>query len=347
MESNQRPVIRIRDTDDLLAVVPFLLGFHPGADLILLAVDTSGAIVLAARLDLPATDGPAQPLAAGLNMVITKIKDRFEVSVALVGYGEPEQVAPAVAVARDALGQAGIAVREALRVRRGRFWRLDCDRPEASCPAEGVAFEPSTSPVTAAAIYAGLAVLSGRDALAQMLAPVTGPAAEAMAEASATARLFLVDLAEATAREAAGAGLSDQARRERLTRAITDAADDELRHAQHRYRAGQAVEDTHAARLGVLLALPAVRDAAARSTGRQEWQIQMYSDLVRRADPDFVAAPATLLALCALQAGNGALASIAVDRALEAEPDNRFAQLLAQAVAVGIDPDTVATLLTY
>jgi hypothetical protein len=61
----------------------------------------------------------------------------------------------------------------------------------------------------------------------------------------------------------------------------------------------------------VLLALPAVWDAA-RTTGGQEWQIRMYSDLVRQAKPEFVTGPAILLALCALWAGNGALGRVSV-----------------------------------
>ena len=72
----------------------------------------------------------------------------------------------------------------------------------------------------------------------------------------------------------------------------------------------------------------------------------MYSDLVRRAEPPFTAPAATLLALCALQAGHGALAAMAVDRALSADPQDRFAHLLHRAIAAGIDPDTVTALLT-
>ena len=72
----------------------------------------------------------------------------------------------------------------------------------------------------------------------------------------------------------------------------------------------------------------------------------MWSDLVRRAEPPFTAPAATVLALCALQAGHGALASMAVDRALSADPQDRFAQLLHRAIAAGIDPDTVTALLT-
>jgi pyrroloquinoline quinone (PQQ) biosynthesis protein C len=71
----------------------------------------------------------------------------------------------------------------------------------------------------------------------------------------------------------------------------------------------------------------------------------MWSDLVRRAEPDFVASPANLLAICALRAGNGLLANLAVARAIDAEPDNHLAHLLRHAIDAGISPDEVAALL--
>jgi Tfp pilus assembly protein PilF len=71
----------------------------------------------------------------------------------------------------------------------------------------------------------------------------------------------------------------------------------------------------------------------------------MWADLVRRAEPEFATGPAIMLTLAALQAGDGALAAIAVQRALQADPSDRLANLLAQAVAEGIDPATVTKLL--
>ena len=43
---------------------------------------------------------------------------------------------------------------------------------------------------------------------------------------------------------------------------------------------------------------------------------RLWTDLTRRACPGYVAAPAALLAFTAWQAGNGALANLALDRAL-------------------------------
>jgi hypothetical protein len=57
------------------------------------------------------------------------------------------------------------------------------------------------------------------------------------------------------------------------------------------------------------------------------------------------ATPAALLAVCALRAGNGALAGAAVAAALSAEPGNRLARYLHLIVSAGIAPHEIAAIL--
>ena len=229
----------------------------------------------------------------------------------------------------------------------GRFWHLD-----SAGPADGIPFEPTVNPAAATAVYAGLVALPDRDAFADTLAPVTGPARDRMVIATATACEFLVELldaARADTADAAEPGESgddpDTALDTPLGLALQQAARTYLTQAHDSYRAGRPVDDEHAATLIVLLELPSLREFAARRTSREAWQIEMWTDLVRRAEPPFTAGPATLLALCAMQAGNGALANVAIDRALDTDPDDRLTQILARVIAAGIDPDTVAALL--
>ena len=347
MSSTDRPTVRVRGTKDMLAVIPFLLGFQPDASLVLLAVDDgSGGVVTGARLDLPTADQPLGRVRAALDLVIAKLTTRGGISVVLAGYGPADRVEPTVTTAAEALQAAGIPIRDALRVADGRFWRLRCADP-AACPPHGIPFEPATSPATAAAVYAGLVALPDRDALAATLAAVTGPARDGMVAATLAACAFLdelLDAARAGTAEAAyrpGAVLDTQ-----IGRALQAAARTYLTHVQDSHQAGVPVDDEHAATLTVLLELPSLWEFAARRTNGEAWQIAMWSDLVRRAEPPFTAPAATLLALCALQAGHGALASMAVDRALSADPQDRFAQVLKRAIAAGIDPDTVTALLT-
>ena len=56
--------------------------------------------------------------------------------------------------------------------------------------------------------------------------------------------------------------------------------------------------------------------------------LRLWSDLTRLARPGYVAAPASLLAFVAWQAGDGALANVALDRALADDPRYSMARLL-------------------
>jgi Domain of unknown function (DUF4192) len=61
---------------------------------------------------------------------------------------------------------------------------------------------------------------------------------------------------------------------------------------------------------------------------------------VRRVQPELAAAPATLLAFAAWRAGDGAVASIALDRAFDADPAYPMARLLSDAIDNGLSPRT-------
>jgi Domain of unknown function (DUF4192) len=76
---------------------------------------------------------------------------------------------------------------------------------------------------------------------------------------------------------------------------------------------------------------PQVFDAESLSNGLPRWSLSrpvMLGRDTRR--PSHVAAPASLLAFCAWQAGDGALANVALDRALD---DNPLAELFRKAQA--------------
>jgi len=345
MSGTQRPTLRVDSTADMVALIPFLLGFHPADSLVLLAVDdTTNHIRTAARLDLPRTDAPSAAVDAALHRAVTALG--AGVSVVLAGYGPTARVEPMLTVAGEKLHAAGIGIRTALRIADGRFWHLLCTDP-ATCPPDGTPFEAASSQAAAAAVYAGLVALPGREALAATLAPVTGPARQRMIAATAAACALLAEVLDAARAEADEADEHPDAVLDiRLGHALQAAARTYLTRVQERYRAGRPVDDEHAAMLTVLLDLPSLWDVAARATNGEAWQIQMWSDLVRRAEPAFTSPAATLLALSALQAGHGPLAGMAVGRALAADPRDRFAQLLDLAIAAGIDPGTVTALLS-
>ena len=90
------------------------------------------------------------------------------------------------------------------------------------------------------------------------------------------------------------------------------------------------------------LALTSLRvrdDAWARmDPGHREAHQRLWTDLTRHAQPGYVAAPASLLAFTAWQAGNGALANVALDRALADDPGYSMAQLLRDTIDAGAPP---------
>jgi hypothetical protein len=336
--------LRLAEPAETISIVPYLLGFHPTTSVGVLAL-REAHVLAAARLDLP-TDfaDRARYIEAALELTDRLAASGAEAAI-LIGYGPVEPVALAVDLMTAILAEAGIAVRDALRVGDQRWWHLSCIDPMC-CPAYGTAFDPSTSVAAASATVAGLVALPSRDAVAAQLAPICGPARQAFAAATEAAVTRLLDVADLAAPEPGnGAGDSDAWMSTPAGEAMTIVGQQLLTEALGTYRHGQVLDDHRAATLTVLLGMPAVRDAAIRLSTGDDWQIRMWTDLVRRVEPEFTPVPAVLLALAALQAGNGILADCAVRRALDADPDNRVAQLVLQLVQTGIDPYSTAALI--
>jgi len=330
------PFARLTGPADVLAFVSYLLGVKPASSLLLVAMHGRDGLVFVMRLDLPENTAVWQQLPQAVDRIAAYPQDGL--FVVLIGYGPAGPVEAAVEAARAELTRTAVPVRDTLRVSEGRFWRLDCADP-ACCPADGVRFDQVAS-IATTAVYAAPVALPDRRTFDATLAPVTGEARLRMRVATATACAYLSDLVEGSAAlRGRGATVNKQ-----VGRAIHLALQDYLLEAREAYRQAQPVDDLYAATLTVIVDLPAVHTLAARLTGSEPWQILMWTDLVRRADPQFTAAPATLLALCAMRAGNLVLADLAVQRALATEPDHRLGQRLAQAINAGIHPDDVAAM---
>jgi hypothetical protein len=117
-----------------------------------------------------------------------------------------------------------------------------------------------------------------------------------------------------------------------------------VREALDRYTAGGRLDDDELAWLVVLLTHDAARDDA--------WQRMLavspiaehqavWTDVVRRVPREYVAAPATLLALSAWRAGNGSLADVAAQRALDAVPGYGLAEVVREALRAGVPPSAI------
>ena len=196
----------------------------------------------------------------------------------------------------------------ALRVEDGRYFTYGEDGP-----AEGIPFTV-TRPE---------GVLARRDDLVEQLAPAGGAAATRMARAVARA-------------EAA-----DPGREARLAVVASAIA---------RYRDGGHLAAGHDETARLLAALRHLRfrdDAWARMDPvHKAAHLRLWTDLTRHAPAGYVAAPASLLAWVAWQAGDGALANIALDRADADNPTYSMAQLLRQLITAGLPPSSAMLPMT-
>ncbi|MDG4790858.1 DUF4192 domain-containing protein [Micromonospora sp. WMMD1102] len=330
MTSNDRAILAVRSTADLLAAVPYLLGFHPADSLVVMAL-RGNRVVFVARGDLPEITGPAAADEIGEAAAqVAAIVARQHVEITtVIGYGEPARVTPTVDAVTAALGRAGLPVLEALRVTGDRYWSYVCD-DAGCCPPDGRPFDCSTSQLAAAATFAGQVALPDRDALARRLAPLDGPARDELRKAAGRAEIRLQALLA-----------EDRPDPPHGRRALRRAGRAAVREATDRYRNGGQLTDDEVAWLCLLMVHLPVRDDAWQATGGEEWHLTLWTDVLRRAEPELVPAPATLLGFAAWRAGQGALASVAVERALAAQPDYSFAQLLAEALQAGIGPSVL------
>jgi hypothetical protein len=204
-----------------------------------------------------------------------------------------------------------------------------------------VPFDVSTTAVAAQMTLAGNVTLPNRTALERMVAPLGGASHLSMRQATIRA-------------ENRAATLVAQAARSRtsprgILRPVVDEGLRAVGRAIRTYRAGGSITDhDEIAWLAVTLADLRVRDDAwARMDPKyREAHRRLWIDVVRRATPRYVPAPACLLAFTAWQSGDGGLANVAIARALEADASYTMALLLLEAVGSGLPPSEARLRMT-
>jgi hypothetical protein len=313
--------LTLRSIADILSMVPYLLGFHPSDSVVLLGL-RQGRVVFQVRGDLAG--------AAELARHYGEVVNRQQVTdVIIVGYGPVAAVTPAVLAIDRQLAAMHLNVLDVLRVTDGRFWSYACDSLDC-CPAEGTPFDPVNGPIAAAAVVAGHVALPSRQAVQRRLAPLGGLARADMTRATARADQRLTELVEGAA-DPSGA----------LRAAGVAAVDDAL----SRQRSGAQLDNDELAWLTVVLVYLPVRDHACEAVGGDLGvHVGLWTEVLRRAEPELSVAPATLLSFAAWRAGDGVIASMAVERALAADPDYALARLLAEVIAGGLPPQAWDTI---
>jgi hypothetical protein len=307
--------VRVTDPGSVLSIVPLILGYQPAeGDLVLLGLGERGRLVMAMRVDAAHVDREA---AGQLRGIMRNAQRSGARSAILVGYGKGEAITPAIDAAVPAAGDLLIA--DALRVEGNRYWSYHCTNLEC-CPAEGREFGAETAATTALRTH-GLTAEPSREALAARIAAPQGERAEAARQAW---------------ERALRAPLSVDSGRRAVQEALTGC------------RAGKTLDNDDAARLAAAMRMLPVRDDAwARMTPEHaDEHLALWTDVVRRVPDAGLAGPATLLAWCAWQKGNGALANMAIDRALEATPEYSMATLVRHALSAGLPPTAAVPPMT-
>ena len=359
---------------DVLAVLPFQLGFHPRDCLV--AVSLHGTRMgLVQRIDLP----PPEHVGDAVSAMIAPLRQYNPTTVLLIGFEEREGESRAVldemsAACRD----DGIEVTERMVVRGGRWFAPDCHL--TCCPPEGLRL-PAPAEVPAVAEFVGREIcpLSDRSALAERLEP-TSPLLGRAVSGEADQRW-------AIRRESTGPGQTERKAgdtsrntgRTRLDvwRASELAVWSMVLRDDDEAEAIQTLRPQDLAVLAVSLTDVALRDGLIAwlcpgtmprelidptllvllsralpdplSLERNLGDVERIIGLQRigqrlcelcAALPDVWAVPAlTVLASFAWWRGDGALTRIALDRALRVDPHYRLARLLERMVDLAIRPE--------
>lgn len=314
---------------DLVATVPYLLGFDPRDCVVCVAVH-DGAVAVAAHLRLP---GPAEDDSPDWTAVADLIAARGHQAF-IVGYGTADQIDAAVEQCAEPIAAAGVEVTAAMRVHDGRIY---CLGSSCGCPPDGIAYDPDTSTVPAQATVRGIAPLADRDAVDALLDPVTGPDRDRMAAATTAAMHRLARALSAGRPATAGLNVTAWLATGPPPDLVADGIA-AVREAFAAAAAGQTLLDEQVAWLATVLLIPAVREHAWLASDGSDAHRTLWIDVTRRAVGRTAATPASLLAVTAYLAGDGALASAGVDRALTAEPTLQLARLVGVALRAGIPP---------
>jgi Domain of unknown function (DUF4192) len=325
--------VRLSRPAELAASLPQLLGFRPRESVVLVALADAdgGRVGLTVRVDIPREeDAPAlaRLLAEKVctddprGVVVAVVSDDGDAVMAGLPDLPHRRLVWEVVKALDVLD---VAVPEALLVRGDRWWSYDCSRPCCD-PDAGTPLPRGVTALEAAAVVTGTAVADCREDLARRIAPPPGADQVAMADACARAG---VEHAEDI--QAIGWDATAEASWAALSAAVA--------------RCGPggpqpALSDAEIARLVWGLRDIDVRDRALEiALGPDAAAAEvLWTECTRRAPAPLDAAPATLLAVSAWLRGDGAMANIALDRALRSQPRYVLAALLAEALARCLRP---------
>ena len=307
---------------DLLAAIPFLIGYHPENSLVLVALKDD-SVGMAMRVDMPTDIAPES-----YDLLASHFRREAADAALIVAYVDSQSDPEAVLINTSAaLLRAGISIKESLIVSDGRYRSMLCHDSECCSPLGSPIPDIDSSRIAAEHVIAGhpmpFANVSG---LVQSIAALPSAMEESW---QSEVRAFWI--------ESDSENLLDL-QRDGAT-AVIDLAGE--------YAQGRGAEDRElVARVIGRISDIQVRDYALGShneeTADAYWQ--MWRELLLIAPRGFVAPIASIFAALAYERGEGALAHKALDRALADDERYSLALLLRRVFTAGWPPQSFSAM---
>ena len=307
---------------DLLAAIPFLIGYHPENSLVLVALKDDN-VGMAMRVDMPTDIAPES-----YDLLASHFQREAADAALIVAYVDSQSDPEAVLINTSAaLLRAGISIKESLIVSDGRYRSMLCHDSECCSPLGSPIPDIDSSRIAAEHVIAGhpmpFANVSG---LVQSIAALPSAMEESW---QSEVRTFWI--------ESDSENLIDL-QRDGAT-AVIDLAGE--------YAQGRGAEDRElVARVIGRISDIQVRDYALGShneeTADAYWQ--MWRELLLIAPRGFVAPIASIFAALAYERGEGALAHKALDRALADDERYSLALLLRRVFTAGWPPQSFSAM---
>jgi hypothetical protein len=299
----------VRRPDELLAIIPYLIGFHPEESLVTVFV-RSGRVILASRLDLPA-DADGKEVAEFIRALAKR--ERAE-ALALVAYSAAALPANRL-LTRLMDHPTDHELTDVLYVGHGRWWSLSC--ADECCPLAGTPLDLTSHPLSASAVLAGLGTRANRH---ELEASVAGPADDELPRLDRLVDALLAEHEQLDKPEEAG---------KLLARTIDQGlVDPDVLDEETCLLLGLLVRDVHLRDLAWALIAPASADD----------HVRLWGAVVAHVPPSVAAAPLCLLGIAAWVQGAGALLNCCLERLARVNSNYSMGRVLAEISEQAIPP---------
>ena len=313
----------------LLAAIPHLIGFHPESSLVFVVFDDNEVKTIT-RIDWP---DHQISLPANVALALRSVQDP---SLVLMAYHHDQwtldQVVDLVAGATEP------QLLDALWIRKGHWGSLMCDDHEC-CPIEGHLLS-DVSATDVEFIVAGSAPFESRDDMVNRLSPAQLSASDI--DARSQARMDVDHMVKQRLE-------LSETKNSKKSQSLVEQRDLIVQDVTSRLNNVDSTSWTEHAWICAVVTDIRMRDALLRTLFDKDLMRPLLRSslmtAISRANDSDVPALATVLAGCAWLDGNGALAGVALARALDVDPSYSLARLLDRAITHGVPPSVWADSL--